>query len=1342
MAEIDKIENQITKVDKLTASLGALTSKFTALIEEGKGFDQIQKAIGKRLEKARTDFTKLVNESDKFVEVTRKNKDITEEQAASLTELEKKIKSLGSTYSTLANKNLQELKKAQSEYKKQLTELAEQAKTVAKEERDIIRKREADAKRALKDVRERIREERAAQKAKYDEETAQIKELLRQQKNRLNQIDEEEKKKKAIATADRKRRRELLSDLARENAAVEKSEKAAAAAAEKQKFFGQSFRDAFSPQAIGKAIASVIKFISVYEILGTAVSSVSNFFRSSITEFVDYDEKLSKVSAVTQASGVDLENLSDGIREVAIQTRFTANEVADLAISLGKLGVPASQIPSLLTPISVAAQATGEDLSSVGEAIIKVTNQFQLNTEQAATTSAVLTAAVNESSLSLESFNTAIGYVGPVANQAGFSFDQTAKALGVLSDNGFSASRAGTGLRRVFAELKKPGVDFIDTLEELADKNIGLEEALRLVGKQGAAQLLVLTQNVDVLKEVTLAEEGYASQLQSTAVQMSSVAGQVELLGSAYTDLRIRVGEFLTSTDLVLDLIGVLSPQTEELGRASKFLRVEAERLGDTFRSRLAKGLKEGNSSLAILRDILQDTDDTGARAVVDALGEFNPKNIQEVNAALDELGKKYGNLGLIQEEGTFNDEDIQKVRGALNEYVEVQRIASENNKFFEAGQRRVNEAYQAEVKAIGELKSAKEREDSSRKRSSNFIATALKLEQKAEDLRVKGEKSNRKQINFIQGQADSYRKLAASLSEYTSDVEKNNKKTGSKKDVIAEEYRLRKKNFDLELKQIEDSQKDAKKAFDFRMKLIDDEYQNKIKKSTTEAEKIALLGQKRADEKKIIDSYNEELSVYADKTQDLTKRAGDFFDEYGKKFKQSAENTQMLVNDTEQWGQALSNVVQAGAEESLRTQLTVVKEANRLYEDGKLVIDGWAKSLEGLANQYDESAFGQLRLASEQAKYVAQIKEQIGQFQDEYNTLYASISLLFGPEQASAILKPFADAIDFLSADLNDAITKGTLPPEVIDKLKKKLFFLKGELKDGLGKDDIIIDIDITPAEILAESLAAASDAISKFNDTNYQNTVDSLNAQKEAVQDRYDTEDEILKAKLENQLITEAEYRAQVEKNRKKELAQQNAIEKKIFEAEQKRDRQSAFTDYLTAISSIIPNLIVKEKDADPIKIALKAAITGALATASYGAELRAINQRKFFPTKFAEGGLVTGPSHEQGGVPFSVQGRGGYEMEGGEYIVNKRATQKYKSVLDQINSYGKSAYKFANGGIVKDPIQVANRQLELLEAIASSNVSMVGKLDKPVRAFVASDDLRSDSNALRIKERNSQL
>ena len=204
---------------------------------------------------------------------------------------------------------------------------------------------------------------------------------------------------------------------------------------------------------------------------------------------------------------------------------------------------------------------------------------------------------------------------------------------------------------------------------------------------------------------------------------------------------------------------------------------------------------------------------------------------------------------------------------------------------------------------------------------------------------------------------------------------------------------------------------------------------------------------------------------------------------------------------------------------------------------------------------------------------------------------------------------------------------------------------------------------------------------------------------------------------------------------------MAKENAIDKKIFDAEQKRDRQNALTDYLAALGSIIPNLI-SGGNGEPLTISLKYALAAALATASYSAESKAINQRQFYPTKFAEGGLVYGPSHDEGGVPFTVRGQSGYEMEGGEYIVNKKSTQRYKSLLDQINNYGKSNYKYAAGGVVKDPTEVATKQIELLEAIALSNISLVGKLDKPVRSFVASSDLRSDNNALRIKERNSQL
>ena len=51
-----------------------------------------------------------------------------------------------------------------------------------------------------------------------------------------------------------------------------------------------------------------------------------------------------------------------------------------------------------------------------------------------------------------------------------------------------------------------------------------------------------------------------------------------------------------------------------------------------------------------------------------------------------------------------------------------------------------------------------------------------------------------------------------------------------------------------------------------------------------------------------------------------------------------------------------------------------------------------------------------------------------------------------------------------------------------------------------------------------------------------------------------------------------------------------------------------------------------------------------------------------------KFADGGVIQGKSHSQGGVP--VLG-GSAEVEGGEYITNKVTTSKNVDVLTFINS-----------------------------------------------------------------------
>lgn len=62
----------------------------------------------------------------------------------------------------------------------------------------------------------------------------------------------------------------------------------------------------------------------------------------------------------------------------------------------------------------------------------------------------------------------------------------------------------------------------------------------------------------------------------------------------------------------------------------------------------------------------------------------------------------------------------------------------------------------------------------------------------------------------------------------------------------------------------------------------------------------------------------------------------------------------------------------------------------------------------------------------------------------------------------------------------------------------------------------------------------------------------------------------------------------------------------------------------------------------------------------------------------TKFAKGGLLSGPSHAQGGVKTRFG-----ELEGGEYVVNKRSTQSFMPLLSAINEVGNR--KYANGGMM---------------------------------------------------------
>jgi len=217
------------------------------------------------------------------------------------------------------------------------------------------------------------------------------------------------------------------------------------------------------------------------------------------------------------------------------------------------------------------------------------------------------------------------------------------------------------------------------------------------------------------------------------------------------------------------------------------------------------------------------------------------------------------------------------------------------------------------------------------------------------------------------------------------------------------------------------------------------------------------------------------------------------------------------------------------------------------------------------------------------------------------------------------------------------------------------------------------------------------------------------------------------------QSQLETEAENatglrKKFLEQQARNEINQQKQLEKQqaeLADRAAKRDQRVAITE------SVIQGLLATTRAAAappgfPFNLpsviavgALSAANTAAIAT-----------------KKFQDGGMIKGPSHAQGGVKFAVGGQVGFEAEGGEFIVNKRATAKNLPLLTRINSQ-----KFAEGGFIGGVsptptiTNINTVQADSVQALAGSLAQIINNQ----QVILVTDDLDEDrENQERIRKR----
>jgi len=326
--------------------------------------------------------------------------------------------------------------------------------------------------------------------------------------------------------------------------------------------------------SLGKANKSIAGFASNAARVGSMLTfgvtaPLAAMGKQAFDTFSQFENAMMKVNAVTGATTQEFKMLTGEAKKLGSTTQFTASQVADLQLILGRKGFKPDAIQGMTESILDLALATGEDLSLSAEVVSASINAFNLEADDAARISNTLASAASDSSIQLNTFATAFGHAGASAHAVGVNIEELSAMMGVLMDNGIKASKAGTGLRKIFMKLNETGTKFSSVLAEAAEGEMDLNRAQELVGTTAANQLLVLTDNLEKVNELSSAYETNTTKLKEMADLMGETTfAKVKKLESAFEGFRLELGEVLS--EMLMPMIESVTELFGEFGKLDR----------------------------------------------------------------------------------------------------------------------------------------------------------------------------------------------------------------------------------------------------------------------------------------------------------------------------------------------------------------------------------------------------------------------------------------------------------------------------------------------------------------------------------------------------------------------------------------------------------------------------------------------------------------------------------------------------------------------------------------------------------------------------------------------------
>lgn len=377
---------------------------------------------------------------------------------------------------------------------------------------------------------------------------------------------------------------------------------------------------------ITKAIAAV----------GTGLITLTG---AAIKVGAEFEASMSKVEAISGATGKELEALTEKAKEMGIKTKFSAKESADAFYYMAQAGWKTQDMLNGIEGVMNLAAAAETDLATTSDIVTDALTAFGLKADEATHFADVLARASADTNTDVLKMGETFKYVGPLAGAMGYSIEDVSVAIGLMANSGIKASQAGTSLRSIISRLAKPtdelqmimdkfGISLMDTegnakpfrevLEQLRSsmKGLSAEEkvanAAVIAGKPGMSGMLAILNATDEeFNNLTQSLDNCSGAAEKMAETMQdNLQGQLEILKSSAEGLGLQIYEAIENPlkDIVKDAIGYVGQLSDAFTKGG-FTGMSAEIgniMSDIVSKLVANAPKIIEASVAIIQAFIE----------------------------------------------------------------------------------------------------------------------------------------------------------------------------------------------------------------------------------------------------------------------------------------------------------------------------------------------------------------------------------------------------------------------------------------------------------------------------------------------------------------------------------------------------------------------------------------------------------------------------------------------------------------------------------------------------------------------------------------------------------------